>query len=78
MCKKCEKFRFLRSHHCSICKKCVEKFDHHCFVLNNCIGGGNYQYFISYLFIVTSFSCFLFVMTIAVLYNFKRQMIEVR
>ena len=78
MCKKCEKFRFERSHHCSICRKCVEKFDHHCFILNNCIGKKNYFYFVSYLFIVTSFSFIIFIMTLRIFAKYKSQLQLVR
>ncbi len=52
-CKKCDCFKDERTHHCSVCNKCVLKMDHHCVVLNNCIGEKNYKYFVSYLFNVT-------------------------
>ena len=52
-CKKCGIIRPIRSHHCSICKKCIDKLDHHCFLLNNCIGRKNYKFFFSYLFLST-------------------------
>ncbi len=29
-CLKCEAYKPERSHHCSICQKCVLKMDHHC------------------------------------------------
>jgi hypothetical protein len=29
-CKKCNCTRPERAHHCSVCKRCVNKFDHHC------------------------------------------------
>ncbi len=77
MCKKCEKFRFKRSHHCSICKSCVEKFDHHCFILNNCIGKKNYRYFVSYLFLVTCLSfCFMIICLISI-QNYRNKFSEV-
>jgi hypothetical protein len=76
-CKKCEKFRFKRSHHCTICYSCTDKFDHHCFILNNCIGRKNYNYFVSYLFMVTCLSGYILIMSSAVLYNYKQDMKEV-
>jgi len=56
ICKKCDKFRYKRDHHCSICNHCIDKLDHHCFLLNNCIGRKNYNYFLSYLFLVNCLS----------------------
>lgn len=37
-CKKCEKPKPPRAHHCSVCNKCVLKMDHHCPWINNCVG----------------------------------------
>lgn len=48
-CKKCNKPKPPRTHHCSICKRCVLKMDHHCPWLNNCVGLRNYRYFICFL-----------------------------
>lgn len=76
-CKKCEKFRFKRSHHCSICKTCVDKFDHHCFILNNCIGKKNYHHFISYLFLVTCLSGYILLLSTLVIYEYKKDMKQV-
>jgi palmitoyltransferase len=38
MCEKCSYFKPLRSHHCSICNKCILDMDHHCIWINNCVG----------------------------------------
>ena len=39
-----------RSHHCSLCNKCVLEMDHHCPWINNCVGKRNKKYF--YRFII--------------------------
>jgi hypothetical protein len=38
-----------RSHHCSICKKCVLKFGHHCPWIAQCVGLENERYFVLFL-----------------------------
>ena len=49
-CDKCEYLKPPRTHHCSICNKCVLRMDHHCPWINNCVGLNNHKYF--YLFMV--------------------------
>jgi hypothetical protein len=49
VCKYCKTIKPLRSHHCSVCRKCVMKMDHHCPWVNNCIGHYNHRYFINLL-----------------------------
>ena len=34
-CKYCDKYKPLRTHHCSLCRTCILKMDHHCRILNN-------------------------------------------
>ncbi|CAN7999497.1 unnamed protein product [Ixodes pacificus] len=45
ICKKCIAPKPPRTHHCSICNRCVLKMDHHCPWLNNCIGHFTHRYF---------------------------------
>lgn len=45
MCTKCNCVKPPRSHHCSICRRCVMGMDHHCPWMNNCIGIRNHKSF---------------------------------
>lgn len=49
ICKKCLVPKPPRTHHCSICNRCILKFDHHCPWLNQCIGHYNHRYFFLYM-----------------------------
>ncbi|KAI8823062.1 DHHC palmitoyltransferase-domain-containing protein [Fimicolochytrium jonesii] len=60
-CTKCNNWKPDRSHHCSICERCVLKLDHHCPWINNCVGFANYKYF--YLFILYTFLYCIFIFT---------------
>eukprot|EP00164_Ancoracysta_twista_P000593 GFYU01000785.1.p1 GENE.GFYU01000785.1~~GFYU01000785.1.p1 ORF type:complete len:419 (-),score=70.61 GFYU01000785.1:188-1444(-) len=48
-CRKCQKSKPPRAHHCSICGTCILKLDHHCPWVNNCVGHFNHRYFIMFL-----------------------------
>mmetsp|Transcript_40201 Transcript_40201/g.29648 ORF Transcript_40201/g.29648 Transcript_40201/m.29648 type:complete len:149 (+) Transcript_40201:990-1436(+) len=49
LCPDCQVIRTVRSRHCSVCHRCVERFDHHCPWINNCIGVRNHNHFIIYV-----------------------------
>ncbi|KAL5284990.1 ZDHHC16 family protein [Megaselia abdita] len=49
ICKKCIIPKPPRTHHCSVCNKCILKMDHHCPWLNNCVGYGNHRFFFLYM-----------------------------
>ena len=50
LCKKCNNIKPPRTHHCSVCGKCVMRMDHHCPWTGNCVGVMNHKYFICFTF----------------------------
>ncbi|XP_005994914.1 palmitoyltransferase ZDHHC16 isoform X1 [Latimeria chalumnae] len=53
ICRKCIAPKPARTHHCSICNRCILKMDHHCPWLNNCVGHYNHRYFFSFCLFMT-------------------------
>ncbi|KAG8435430.1 hypothetical protein GDO86_013386 [Hymenochirus boettgeri] len=53
VCRKCIAHKPARTHHCSICSRCILKMDHHCPWLNNCVGHYNHRYFFSFCLFMT-------------------------
>ncbi|XP_042898842.1 palmitoyltransferase ZDHHC16 [Parasteatoda tepidariorum] len=48
ICKRCIAPKPPRTHHCSVCNRCILKMDHHCPWLNNCVGHFNHRYFLMF------------------------------
>ncbi|KAI0987052.1 hypothetical protein GJ496_007325 [Pomphorhynchus laevis] len=44
-CRKCNMPKPHRTHHCSVCQKCILRMDHHCPWINNCVGFYNHRFF---------------------------------
>ncbi|KAJ8737127.1 hypothetical protein PYW07_000398 [Mythimna separata] len=49
ICRRCISPRPPRTHHCSVCDRCVLAMDHHCPWLNNCVGYYNARFFFLYM-----------------------------
>ncbi|KAI0982258.1 hypothetical protein GJ496_000690 [Pomphorhynchus laevis] len=52
ICLKCMCVKPQRTHHCSVCNRCIQRMDHHCPWINNCVGQRNQKYFVLYAFYV--------------------------
>ncbi|KAL0229819.1 hypothetical protein PCE1_003383 [Barthelona sp. PCE] len=48
-CTKCCAWKPDRSHHCSVCNRCVMWYDHHCPYIAACVGAKNRKFFVQFL-----------------------------
>ncbi|WRT69363.1 uncharacterized protein IL334_006347 [Kwoniella shivajii] len=48
-CRKCDGPKPERTHHCSVCKRCVLQMDHHCPWINACVGIHNQRHFVLFM-----------------------------
>lgn len=55
-CKKCKQLKPPRTHHCSVCGKCILKMDHHCPWVGSCVGFNNHKFFLQFL-VYTTVGC---------------------
>ncbi|XP_075222474.1 palmitoyltransferase ZDHHC16 isoform X2 [Lycorma delicatula] len=69
ICKKCIAPKPPRTHHCSVCNRCVLKMDHHCPWLNNCVGHYNHRYFFMYMVFIVLSTLFIMIFGFEIIYH---------
>jgi len=68
-CRKCWAPKAERTHHCSVCNRCVLKMDHHCpWIGAKCIGHRTYPAFVHFLCCITLLSLYIAVVAIHALW----------
>uniref|UniRef100_A0A1I8J1Q9 Palmitoyltransferase n=1 Tax=Macrostomum lignano TaxID=282301 RepID=A0A1I8J1Q9_9PLAT len=61
-CARCDCVKPDRTHHCSVCGRCIRRMDHHCPWINNCVGLRNQKFFVlftAYISLVSWFTVYL-------------------
>lgn len=51
-CDTCQLWKPPRASHCSICRRCYERFDHHCPWVGTCVARCNHRFFCAFLFCI--------------------------
>jgi hypothetical protein len=69
-CRRCNRFKPERAHHCSACGYCVKKMDHHCMWISNCVNYDNQGHFIRFLFFTALSSTVSFALAMVTVYRF--------
>ena len=75
-CQRCQQGKPAGSHHCRICRRCVQNMDHHCPFIGNCVGRSNRRAFVLFLF--WSASSLAYVLTITTIYCFDHSEVIVK
>uniref|UniRef100_A0A915C0B8 Palmitoyltransferase n=1 Tax=Parascaris univalens TaxID=6257 RepID=A0A915C0B8_PARUN len=56
-CHRCGNHKPKRTHHCTICDRCILHMDHHCIWINQCVGLNNHRYFLQFVVFVWLSQC---------------------
>ncbi|KLO05627.1 zf-DHHC-domain-containing protein [Schizopora paradoxa] len=68
-CRKCWAPKPERSHHCSVCKRCVLKMDHHCpWLAQKCVGHWTYPAFLHFLASTSILCAYVSIMCLRITY----------
>ena len=57
-CKKCKGLKPPRTHHCSVCGKCVLRMDHHCPWVGSCVSIKTHKMFLLFMVYSVMSACY--------------------